>query len=74
MSLLELKSLALKLPATDRGELVAALMTSLDLPDPNDSGEDSVTEAARRNAELDADAVVAIPEKEFWRQVQAGRR
>ena len=73
VSLVELKTMVLDLPAAERGELAATLVESLELPDPNDADLDSVAEAANRAKELDSGSVKAIPEKEFWNQVQSDR-
>ena len=66
--------MALDLPAEERGELAASLFNSLELPDPGETGIDSLSEAAQRSAELDSGEVEAIPESEFWKLVQDDRQ
>ena len=73
MHLSDVKAIALSLPDAERGELAATLIDSLDLPDPKDWDKEGVAEAVRRSEELNAGSVRAIPERDFWRQVQADR-
>jgi hypothetical protein len=49
------------------------ILDSLGGADPNDSDEDSLTEAIRRGDELWSGAVKGIPEEEFMREIRAMR-
>ncbi len=57
----------------DRADLAALILDSLDGADPNDSDEDSLTEAKRRGEELGSGAVIGIPEEEFMAEFRAMR-
>ena len=57
----------------DRAHLAALILDSLDGADPNDSDEDSLTEAKRRGEELRSGAVKGIPEEEFMAEFRALR-
>jgi putative addiction module component (TIGR02574 family) len=74
MTLNEITAEALKLEPDEREELVALILDSLDAADPNDSDEDSLTEAIRRGEELRSGSVEGIPMEEFVEEFRASRR
>lgn len=69
----ELTQLVTKLDYGDRAELVGMLIDSLDGEDPGDEGEDSVTTALRRSAEMKSGEDPGITLEELMASVQAGR-
>jgi hypothetical protein len=73
MKLSEISALAMTLDEGDRADLAALILDSLDGADPNDSDEDSLTEAKRRGEELGSGAVIGIPEEEFMAEFRAMR-
>lgn len=73
MKLSEISALAMTLDEGDRADLAALILDSLDGADPNDSDEDSLTEAKRRGEELRSGAVIGIPEEEFMAEFRAMR-
>lgn len=73
MKLSEISALAMTLDEGDRADLAALILDSLDGADPNDSDEDSLTEAKRRGEELKSGAVKGIPEEEFMAEFRAMR-
>jgi hypothetical protein len=73
MKLSELGVEAMKLDEGDRAELAAMILDSLDGADPNDSNEDSLTEAIRRGDELWSGAVTGIEKEEFLNEFRASR-
>lgn len=73
MKLSEISALAMTLDEGDRADLAALILDSLDGADPNDSDEDSLTEAKRRGEELRSGAVIGIPEEEFMADFRAMR-
>ncbi|MGB6223629.1 addiction module protein [Haloferula sp.] len=73
MKLEDLGAEALKLDESDRAELMHLIMDSLEGADPNDSDEDSLTEAIRRGEELRTGKVEGIPEAEFMDEFRAER-
>ena len=73
MKLSEISALAMTLDEGDRADLAALILDSLDGADPNDSDEDSLTEAKRRGEELRSGTVKGIPEKEFMAEFRALR-
>ncbi|PAW66239.1 MAG: hypothetical protein B9S38_13995 [Verrucomicrobiia bacterium Tous-C4TDCM] len=73
MTLSEISALAMTLDEGDRADLAALILDSLDGADPNDSDEDSLTEAKRRGEELGSGAVIGIPEEEFMAEFRAMR-
>ncbi len=73
MKLSEISALAMTLDEGDRADLAALILDSLDGADPNDSDEDSLTEAKRRGEELRSGAVKGIPEEEFMAEFRAMR-
>lgn len=68
MKLSEIGIEAMKLSEGDRADLAAMILDSLDGADPNDSDEDSLTEAKRRGEELWSGAVKGISEEEFMEE------
>lgn len=73
MTLSEISALAMTLDEGNRADLAALILDSLDGADPNDSDEDSLTEAKRRGEELGSGAVIGIPEEEFMAEFRAMR-
>lgn len=73
MKLAEIEVQVMKLSEEDRADLAARIWDSLEGADPNDSDEDSLTEAIRRGEELWSGAVKGIPEDEFMREMRAMR-
>ena len=73
MKLFEIGIEAMKLNDVDRADLAAMILDSLDGADPNDSNEDSLTEAIRRGEELWSGLVKGIPEEEFMEEFRALR-
>jgi putative addiction module component (TIGR02574 family) len=73
MKLSEIEAAVMKLDEGDRADLAAMILDSLDGADPNDSDEDSLTEAKRRGEELRSGAVNGIPEEEFMAEFRALR-
>ena len=63
----------MKLDESERAELMHLIMDSLEGADPNDSDEDSLTEAIRRGEELKAGKDEGIPEAEFMAEFRAER-
>jgi putative addiction module component (TIGR02574 family) len=73
MKLSEIEAAVMKLDEGDRADLAAMILDSLDGADPNDSDQDSLTEAKRRGEELRSGAVKGIPEEEFMAEFRALR-
>ncbi len=73
MSIAEIHDAALKLNEEDRSDLLAVLLDSLDGADPNDSNDDSLTEARRRGEELASGKVKGMTEKELIDEIRASR-
>ncbi len=73
MKVAEIGAEALKLGIGERADLAALILDSLEGADPNDSDEDSLTEAVRRGDELRSGVVQGIAEREFMAQVRASR-
>jgi putative addiction module component (TIGR02574 family) len=73
MKLSEIEAAVMKLDEGDRADLAAMILDSLDGADPNDSDEDSLTEAKRRGEELWSGKVKGIPEEEFMEEFRALR-
>ena len=63
-----------KLGYGDRSELVGLLIDSLDDDSIDDDGEDSLTTAIRRSAEMKSGEEPGITVEELWASVQAGRK
>ena len=74
MSITEIRDEALKLAEEDRADLVASILDSLDGADPNDSGEDSLTEARSRGEELTSGQVKGLSEEECLADIRASRK
>jgi hypothetical protein len=64
----EVEKLALDLPENQRAVLVAHLLRSL--PPVLHDEDEGIAEALRRDAELDADASLAIPLKELDQRIE----
>jgi hypothetical protein len=73
MKLAEIGAVVMKLDEGDRAELAAMILDSLGGADPNDSDEDSLTEAIRRGEELRSGAVVGVGKEEFLSEFRALR-
>jgi putative addiction module component (TIGR02574 family) len=73
MKVTEIGAEALKLGIGERADLAALILDSLEGADPNDSDEDSLTEAVRRGDELRSGVVQGIAEREFMAQIRASR-
>ena len=73
MNVSEIMTLAMTLDEGDRADLAAMILDSLDGADPNDSDEDSLTEAKRRAEELWSGAVKGISGDEFMAEFRALR-
>ena len=73
MKLSEIGIEAMKLNDGDRAELAAMIFDSLAGADPNDSDEDSLTEAKRRGEELWSGAVTGISKEDFLTEFRASR-
>jgi hypothetical protein len=69
----EIGAEALKLGAGERADLAALILDSLEGADPNDSDEDSLTEAVRRGDELRSGVVQGIAEQDFMDGIRASR-
>lgn len=68
----EIQSLALKLPKRSRLKLAGELLRSVE---PEASSADLLTEAMRRDSEIEDGVVKALDESEFWSGIQRrGRR
>jgi putative addiction module component (TIGR02574 family) len=73
MKLAEIEVQVMKLSEEDRADLAARIWDSLDGADPNDSDEDSLTEAIRRGEELWSGAVKGISKEELFSEIRASR-
>jgi putative addiction module component (TIGR02574 family) len=73
MELAEIEVQVMKLSEEDRADLAAMIWDSLDGADPNDSDEDSLTEAIRRGEELWSGAVVGLSKEELLNEIRASR-
>jgi putative addiction module component (TIGR02574 family) len=65
---------ALRLQPTDRADLAAALLASLDGAEDADARATWDAEAARRAAELDSGAASPVPADELWRRLRHAKR
>ena len=65
MQAIEIGAEALKLNEEDRADLVSLILDSIEGPDPNDAGSNSLEEAIKRGEELKSGAVGGVPEKVF---------
>lgn len=70
-SISEVKKLAFDLPESDRAVLAAHLLESL--PPTLDDADDGITEALRRDAELDTSSQAGISLEQLDEQVRAFR-
>lgn len=73
MKLSEISALAMSLDEGDRADLAALILDSLDGADPNDSDENSLTEATRRGDELWSGAVKGIDKEDFLNEFRVLR-
>jgi hypothetical protein len=73
MKLSEISALAMSLDEGDRADLAALILDSLDGADPNDSDENSLTEAIRRGDELWSGAVKGIDKEDFLNEFRVLR-
>jgi len=74
MKVTEIGEEAMKLDEGDRADLAAMILDSLPGADPNDSNEDSLTEAKRRGDELWSGAVKGMGKDEFLAEFRARRQ
>lgn len=73
MSITEIRDEVLRLDEGDRAELVASILESLNGADPNDSNEDTLTEARRRGEELASGDVKGLSEKDCLADIRSSR-
>ncbi len=73
MELSEIGAEVMKLDEADRAELAGMILDSLEGADPNDSDEDSLTEAKRRGEELWSGKVAGLGKDEFLDEVRSAR-
>jgi len=73
MKLSEIGIEVMKLNEGDRADLAAMILDSLGGADPNDSDEDSLTEAIRRGDELWSGAVKGLTKEELLNDIRASR-
>ena len=73
MSITEIREEVLRLSEADRADLVGALIDTLDGADPNDSGQDSLTEARIRGEELAMGKVQGVSKDEFLEEFRNSR-
>lgn len=73
MKVAEIGEEAMKLDEEERAELASMILESLDGADPNDSDEDSLTEAIRRGEELRSGKVKGVAAEEFLAEFRAER-
>jgi putative addiction module component (TIGR02574 family) len=74
MNILDLEAEALKLPVVERARLAEALLKSLDSLSEEEHRRVWTDEAARRDAELDADPTKGRPAADVFRDAQARLR
>ncbi len=74
MKLEEIGTEALKLDELERAELIDLLKDSLEGADPNDSDEDSLTEAIRRGEDLWSGKVRGLTKEELFAGIRAERQ
>lgn len=74
MSLVDLEKEALKLPVGERARLAEILLESLDTLSEDEHRRLWAEEAARRDAELDADPSMGRPAEEVFRDARARLR
>ena len=70
----EIKKQALALDVKDRVRLVQSLLTSLPPMTEEWSGAEELTEAERRESEIESGQIQALHDGEFWDRVEARRR
>ena len=70
----ELEKTVLALPIKQRVGLTESLLDSLPPAGEDWSEAEELAEVERREREIESGKVKAIPEGEFWLQVEAGRR
>ena len=70
----DIKQAVLALPVEQRAQLAESLLESLP-PIGNESSEaEELAEVERRERQIESGAAKPIPENEFWKQVDAGRK
>ena len=70
----ELEKAVLALPVEQRVVLTESLLDSLPPVGEEWSEAEELAEVERREREIESGQVKAIPEGEFWRRVEAGRK
>ena len=70
----EIEKTVLALPIQQRVGLTESLLDSLPPAGEDWSEAEELAEVERRELEIESGQVKAIPEGEFWRRVEAGRR
>ena len=70
----ELEKTLLALPVEQRVVLTESLLDSLPPAGEDWSEAEELAEVERREREIESGQVQAIPEGEFWRRVEAGRK
>ena len=70
----ELEKTVLALPVAQRVVLTECLLDSLPPAAEDWSEAEELAEVERREREIESGQVKAIPESEFWRQVEAKRK
>jgi hypothetical protein len=73
MQAAEINEAALQLSDEEKTNLVVLILDSLGGADPNDSDDDSLSEAIRRGDEIRSGSVDPIPEAEFMKLVRSDR-
>lgn len=75
MSAIEkLEKTVLALPVEQRVVLTESLLDSLPPAGEDWSEAEELAEVERREREIESGQVKAIPQREFWRRVEAGRK
>ena len=70
----ELERTVLALPVEQRVVLTESLLDSLPPAGEDWSAAEELAEVERREREIESGQVKAIPEGEFWRRVESGRK
>ena len=70
----ELEKTVLALPVEQRVVLTESLLDSLPPAGEDWSEAEELAEVERRESEIESGQVKALPEGEFWRRVEAGRK
>jgi hypothetical protein len=73
MSVSEIKSAVVSLPAHDQAELASWLLDILPAPASDDADDDGCQEAERRRAQLDSGQVSPVTAGQFWSGVDRAR-